>query len=386
MLQSRLDNAAHPVRQAEVSEKAVKDKYVFIAPWRVQAGTGVNNVMVGLSDAMRGEYEPIIVVTDWSEAVAGQISVKMPEPRLPIRNFLGFVLRLVPNSIRLWRLTRGAAVVNAHYFGTSIVPLVWLRKLRLAPKLIFSVHGADVTAALQAGWLEKKLYRWIYGSADVIIACSDALGKLVSEVSPGSNVKTVWNGVIGPPAQVGHRPMAPPYLVSVAAFVPKKAHDVVLRAFREIYQGFPDLRLVMIGSDGPERNRVGELIVDLGLETRVDVHVDVPHEEVWTWVRHAECFVHAPWEEPFGIAILEAALVRTPVVVTAVGGVPEFLRDGVDGLTCEPGRPDQLSEKVRNVLTHRQQAERRAMAFYEKALKFTWSAAWEKYKGVSGLG
>ncbi len=362
-----------------------RPKYVFLLPWPVKPGTGVNNVVVGLRSAMSHAYEPEIVVTGWHEPYERQISLKMPGASLPIRNLVGFFAYFVPNMVRLRTIMRGAVAANPHFFGPEILPLAVLRRLGLVPRLILSVHGADVTQALQSSGIERKLYSWIYKTADVVIACSHALASDVRRVSPQANVKAIWNGISSPPQPRPQSPLKSCYIVSVAGFVKKKGHDVLLDAFAQLANTFPDLKLVLIGGDGPERGNVAAQIGRMGLQTRVEMLVDLPHEEVWHWVRHAECFALASREEPFGIAILEAALVHTPVIATAVGGVPEFLTDKVQGLLCRPEQPSELAAAITETLMDKTSARRRADNFYEHARKFTWQAAWEQYQSAGGL-
>lgn len=345
----------------------------------------MNNVMIGLSEAMGDHYNPTVVITGWSQPLPGQLSVKLPAPQLPIRNLLGFFLRFLPNLVRLRRLVRNAVAVNPHFFGPEILPLVVLRKLGLAPKLILSVHGADVRHAMQATGIERRLFSLIYRSADLVIACSRSLASDVISVSPRARVTAVLNGTSPVPETSAERPIPEPYLISVAGFVKKKGHDVLLQAFEEVARRFPRLKLVLIGGNGPERDNIAGYIRDRGLQSKVEMLVDLPQEQVWSWVKHAECFVLASREEPFGIAILEAALVRTPVVTTAVGGIPEFLTSGVHGLTCPPDQPAELARTIIETLSDKSSARARSDTFYSHARTFTWDSAWQQYKRLLGL-
>ncbi len=335
---------------------------------------------------MRGDYQPAIVVTGWQEPLPGQQWLKLPEPTFGLRSLLGFFVKLIPNLLRLRETAQGAIAANPHYFGLEVLPLAVLRRLGILPKLILSVHGADVSSIRASSWRARKIYARICRSADVVVACSQALAAEVKQLSPQANVVSVWNGISSRPLDLGKRPLRAPYLLSVASFVKKKGHDVLLRAFRSIAPEFPELRLVLIGGSGPELQALKALLEELGLHDRVEFLVDVPHDQVWNWMGHAECFVHAAREEPFGIAVLEAALVKTPVVATAVGGVTEYLMNEVDGLSCAPDDPERFALLIRRALTDKAAARRRADAFFDKAESFTWDAAWAGYKKAAGLG
>jgi len=362
-----------------------KPKYVFLLPWPLAPGGGVNHVLLGLSDAMHGRYSPVVVVTGWNRPPSGQIWLKLPAFQLPLRNVAGFVIRFVPSLVRLRAITRRAVAVNPHFADTEILPLVVLRKLRLCPKLILSVHGADMSDPLNASGWKRALYAWIFSSADLVVACSNALAVSVRQVSPTAKVVCAWNAAPLPPKIPDQRPIESPYVVCVAAFVKKKGHDVLLQAFLRIARERPGLRLVLIGGEGPERQAVVSTIDTLGLAQVVDLMVDVPHDEVWGWVRHAECLVLPSRAEGFPLALLEAALVRTPVVATRVGGVPEFLTDKVHGLLCEPDRPDQIADAILATLSDSMAAGKRAQALDVRARELTWDRTLERYRSEAGL-
>jgi glycosyltransferase involved in cell wall biosynthesis len=368
-----------------IASSGPKSKYVFLSPWPVKPGSGVNAVILGLVEAMRKRYDPVVVVTGWSSPAAGHIQVKLPDFAYPLRNAAAFAIRFVPNMFRLRRIARSAVAINPHFVGLELLPLLALRKLGLCPKVILSVHGADMSTAMLASGVKAALYRWLLAAADLVVACSTSLASVVRTVSPRANVVAIWNAVARPPELSQVRPINVPYLVCVAGFVVKKAHDILLPAFREILLQHSDLQLVLIGNDGPNRLSVLALIEHLQLSDKVTVMSNLPNHQVLWWVRHAECLVLPSREEPFGIALLEAAVLGTPVVATRVGGVPEFVTDGVHGLLCEPERTDQLASAVFATLSDPEKTRMRARAFQGRALDLTWDRAFAEYRAKADL-
>jgi glycosyltransferase involved in cell wall biosynthesis len=358
---------------------------VFLVPWVLAPGSGVNAVVLGLAAAMRERYEPVIVITGWDAPPAGQVWLKLPFPAFGVRTMLGFLLRLGPNLVRLRRITRGAVAVNPHFVGLELLPLVLLRRLRLCPKLILSVHGADMSEAVKSSGWTRALFAWMLSSADLVVACSRALAAQVELFGPTARVAAVWNAVAADSELPPVRPVDNRYVICVAHFVAKKAHDVLLRAFQLIEQERPDLRLVLIGGDGPERQAVMSLIDSLGLAGKVDFMLNVAHAETLRWIQHAECLILPSRDEPFGIVLLEAALARVPVVATRVGGVPEFVSDKIHGLLCEPDRPDEIAQAVLTTLSDRASTQRRTRTFYEHAQRFTWERAFARYRSKAAL-
>jgi len=362
-----------------------KPRYIFIAPWPITPGTGVNEVILNLRETMKPAYDATIAVPSGRPAPPDQVPLKLPGLGYSWRSNLGFIALLPLTLFRLRSFVRGAIAVNPHFPDLEIFAFALLRRMRLGPKLILSVHGNDVTGALASAGVKRLLYRWLYASADVVIACSGALASKVRTLSPRARAAAVWNGVTHPGPVSEQRPLAAPYLVCVAGFVPKKAHQVLLSAYRQVLAARPDLHLVLIGNPGPENAPVAAALEAWGLEDKTEVLINLPHDQVWRWVKHAACFVLPSRDEPFGIAILEAALMRTPVVATRVGGIPEFLEDGVHGLLCEPDRPDELAAQILATLADPAAARDRAATFYERAASLTWERAFAGYRSKAAL-
>lgn len=366
--------------------KSQARRYLFVLPWAKVSGSGVNAVVCGLWDAMTPDYQPEILVTGWTRPPADHHWLKLYSMEGGPRERIVFLLKLPLTLFRLWRLIRGAVAVNSHFPALECLALAILRRLHLSPPLIFSVHGMDVHSALQSSGLARVFYRWMFASADLVVACSAALGGSLTALGVKSEV--VWNGTSPPPAVIGDRHVPGPYIVCVAAYVKKKAQSVLLDAFAEVSRHYPAVRLICIGGEAAgesERPLLAAQAERLGISSKIDMLVDVPHEQIWRWIKYAECLVLPSREEPFGIVLLEAGQLKVPVVATRVGGIPEFLTNGVHGLLCEPDRPDLLAEAILSVLTQPEIAHQRAEAFCRVASQLTWERAWHRYQQLANL-
>ena len=76
----------------------------------------------------------------------------------------------------------------------------------------------------------------------------------------------------------------------------------------------------------------------------------------------AHIFALASLSEPLGVAIMEAMAMRVPVVVTAAGGVPELVDDGIDGVLVPPNQPQMLAEQIAALARDPQRARRLSAA------------------------
>ena len=124
----------------------------------------------------------------------------------------------------------------------------------------------------------------------------------------------------------------------------QKALTVALDAVAEL----PDARLVLIG-DGPERARLERHARERGLNGRVEFRGALPRDEVLGVLGTATAAVLSSDWENLPHAAVEALAVGTPVVATSVGGVPEVVRDGVNGLLVAPGSAGALAAALARV-------------------------------------
>jgi glycosyltransferase involved in cell wall biosynthesis len=180
---------------------------------------------------------------------------------------------------------------------------------------------------------------------DGAIANSEALREAWAAASPdiASKIRVVENGVRVPvqEADSGHGSAV---VVSVANLTPHKGHATLLRALAQLKQ--LEWRLLLAG-DGPERLSIEKLARDYGISSRVELLGVV--SDVSAVFRQADLAVLASDTEGLPNAVLEAMAHGVPVVVTAVGGVPELLGSGAG--TVVPVRDSSaLGEAIRTYL------------------------------------
>jgi glycosyltransferase involved in cell wall biosynthesis len=138
---------------------------------------------------------------------------------------------------------------------------------------------------------------------------------------------------------------ARPALVFAGRLTPAKDLGVLLRALAEV----PEATLTLVG-DGAERAPLEALAAQLGLERRVRFLGARPRAEVLGLMAAADAVVLTSAWENFPHGLVEALAMGTPVVATRVGGVPEIVADGENGLLAEPGNPQAFAAAVDRVL------------------------------------
>jgi glycosyltransferase involved in cell wall biosynthesis len=123
-----------------------------------------------------------------------------------------------------------------------------------------------------------------------------------------------------------------PTFVFAGRFVAAKNLPLVIAALRYA----EGARLVLLG-DGPEAAVVAAAVARSRMGGRIDVRGAVPRADAVEWMRAADAVVLSSDWENFPHAAVEALAAGTPVIATAVGGVPEIIQSGVNGLLVPRG-------------------------------------------------
>lgn len=136
-------------------------------------------------------------------------------------------------------------------------------------------------------------------------------------------------------------------LVVVARLRPEKDHATLLDAFAVVSRAFPQATLTIAGG-GPLAGAVADRVRALGLEDRVTL---VGHrDDVGPLLREHGVFVLASRSEAFPNSVIEAMATGLPVIATAVGGIPELIEHGRNGILVRPGEPLELARAITDLL------------------------------------
>ncbi len=129
-----------------------------------------------------------------------------------------------------------------------------------------------------------------------------------------------------------------------------KGHQDLMQAIRLLRDQGIDVRLDIAGEDDDGgsgyRKALEQRIDELGLQDHVSLLGAISAEDVRRFLLSAHVFALASWHEPLGVAYMEAMSCEVPTIGTKAGGVPELIRDGLDGLMVEPKSPDALANAI----------------------------------------
>jgi glycosyltransferase involved in cell wall biosynthesis len=341
-------------------------KTLFVVP-RDEPFGGVASVVGNLARHLQYQGHEVSFLfpgqTIWRKAKLTQWGFPGAELRMPPppRTYRGDGLRtfvwLFPQTMYQLMKFIGQGriqIVNIHYPISPFFCLALCRTL-LSIKLVTSIHGTDIFPGGRPRRTYSFALKFLLRRSDVIVANSHAFCRDFLNVFPHLREKMTvihnsvnvaeLNGLMRNKADGVHRR----YVLCVAAHNEKKAIDVLIQAVARLAPEDPSLKLVLVG-DGPLRKSLEELAGALGVRERIEFLGAQGRAEVVELLHGCEVFVLPSRSEPFGIALVEALACRKPVVATRVGGIPEIIEDGRNGLLVEPDNSGALAEALMRVL------------------------------------
>ncbi|HKI57035.1 MAG TPA: N-acetyl-alpha-D-glucosaminyl L-malate synthase BshA [Trueperaceae bacterium] len=327
-------------------------------------GSGVAATELGLSFARAGHGVHF---------VADRVPFRLTEPDTPNVYFhqvesmtyplFDAPLTTLAEASRLAEVVEevGIDVVHAHYAVPHATAAILARDMVRGghrPVVVTTLHGTDVTlVGLDRAYLRTTQYSIEH--SDLVLAVSRYLADYTNrEMGVRAPIRVIPNAVDherfrpAEPAAAAERRrrFAHPdekLLVHISNFRPVKRVEDVVRVFERVSARI-GARLLMVG-DGPDRPAAVALAAELGLTGRVSFLGSFPRIEDVLAV--SDLFLLPSVKESFGLSALEAMASGVPVIASRIGGLPEVVEDGVDGILCPPGEVEAMAEAALSLLT-----------------------------------
>jgi glycosyltransferase involved in cell wall biosynthesis len=166
---------------------------------------------------------------------------------------------------------------------------------------------------------------------------------------------------------------------TIANYSPKKDYPNLLHAARRLADGEIPVRFIVVGQ-GPLEREVRELRDQLGL--RAQVELLGYRDDAVRMMAGCDLFVLASRFEGLPVAIMEALVLGLPVVATTVGGIPEAVRHGVEGMLVPARRPDLLADAIEQLVLDADRRETMATAAAARGEHFDISRAVRRCEAI----
>ncbi|MDZ7617028.1 MAG: glycosyltransferase family 4 protein [Patescibacteria group bacterium] len=259
-----------------------------------------------------------------------------------------FDLQPVAELVRIVR-REGYQLIHAHTPRSAMVAGI-VSKLTGVP-MVSHVHSPvarDTTYGVR-NWLNAMVERLSTRRASAMVAVSESLGGyLSSRKHAWGKVTVVPNGVPAATRPMEDREVPATWTLGVVAlFRPRKGLEVLLHSLAKLRALGFSVRLRAVGRF--ETQEYEARIKALAHELKVDQFID--------WVGFTErvdeelarmdlMILPSLFGEGMPMVVLEAMAAGVPVVATRVEGIPEAIRDGIDGVIAEPNNADDLARAI----------------------------------------
>lgn len=298
---------------------------------------------------------------------------------------------LLAELLAMRRIVRRERIdlIHAHWFIPQGLVAV-LGTFAGARPIVMTAHAGDVFATRD--WLRRRLLRHAATRTQAATAVSGPLARAFEGLT-GIRPDIIPMGVDVArfrPAHRDDRGQTGPHILSVGRLAAKKGLHHLIDALAELSARFPDARLTIVG-DGPIRDELAAQAERLGLSGRVTFLGMIPNADLPGLFARADLFAvpsiidQTGDREGLPVSILEAAASGVPVVASDVGGISDFVEDGVTGLLVPPGDPSALAGAMARLLGDRDLSRdiaTRARTRVEGG--FTWDSVSARFDAIYG--
>ena len=282
-------------------------------------------------------------------------------------------------ALRLGRWDFSSGIYALFYFGEALILGDWMRQhdhrhlhihfcgpvatvgmlasMAWGFPYSLTVHGPDEFYDVEKFYLRQKVER-----AQLILCISDfCRSQLMRIVAPEhwDKMHVVRLGVdlqVFVPVQRKPKVSEALEIVCVGRLVPSKGQLILLRACELlIAQGY-SLRVRIVGA-GPDRKELEAFAQRKGIEAVFEGARS--HDEIRHFLGQAEVFVLSSFAEGLPVALMEAMAMEIPCVSTYIAGIPELIRDGLDGLLVPASSTEELALALKRL--HEDPLLRRSM-------------------------
>jgi glycosyltransferase involved in cell wall biosynthesis len=319
---------------------------------------------------------------DDDEVQAKLISIDpMFPPGLRWLDRIPLLRTIVREPFYLWALWRGlkdsdiAHIFSASYWSFMVAPMpAWLIARVRGKKTLIHYHSGEARDHLRRFRTARPVLR----KADRLVVPSEFLVDVFREFD--LKAEAVPNIVdLGQFSFRARNPLRP-HLVCTRGFHTYYSIDVVVRAFADVVQVFPDAKLDLVGG-GPEETKIRRLVRELKL-SGVNFCGTASRREIGGYYDQADIFINASRLDNMPVSILEAFASGTPVVSTAPEGMSYLVDHERTGLLSPVGDSPALAQNVIRLLGDSSFASKLISNAHEESRRYSWPVVREQWLNV----
>lgn len=253
-------------------------------------------------------------------------------------------------------------VTYVHYASHNALPLIVLKKIRKKTRIFTNVHGSDVVPEVKSQEKYQPYVNQLLQLSDKVITPSSYYKNLIIKKYGlnGAKVFVFPSGGVNNHVFYRDENMKDTleelgldqdykYIGFVGRLDVGKGWEVALKAIKKVKDlGFLKNRRLIVVGKGAQQQRYEELVQELDLQSDIVYFPLLPQKQLNQIYNCLElfCFPTTREGESLGLVGLEAMACGIPVIGSRIGGLLDYMQDGVNGYLFEPGSDEDLKQKL----------------------------------------
>ncbi|MCW3117441.1 MAG: hypothetical protein JWM28_1523, partial [Chitinophagaceae bacterium] len=216
-------------------------------------------------------------------------------------------------------------------------------------KTIMHMHGSTFRVFYEKAGIFRSVIRRLLKCNDLVICLSPQWFDFFSNLIPAAKLRIVNNPVPAPAMNISRQQNGVVKFLFLGRIGNRKGIFDLLKAMSLLN---PELRRsanLTIGGNG-EVQKLQELIKSLALQDCVNYAGWVDGQLKTELLAAADVYILPSYNEGLPVSILEAMAYGLPIISTPIGGIPEVVKEGINGFLVEPGNIQQIIDKIEKMI------------------------------------
>ncbi|HOM66397.1 MAG TPA: glycosyltransferase family 4 protein [Ignavibacteriales bacterium] len=221
----------------------------------------------------------------------------------------------------------------------------------LKKKIIITYHGGGLDEFINK-YKTKVMY--YLNKADIITVPSKYLQNILNDNSIKS--KYLPNIIRDDNVYFKKRDILKPNLIVTRTLDEVYNIPLVIMTFKDLKKVVPDAKLKIVG-DGKLKNEIFELVKKENIDD-IEFVGRVPNSKIGEILNTSDIFINPSNKDNMPLSLFEALACGLAVISTNVGGIPDYITDGINGFLIEPNNKEQLTNKILYVLNNQAEVQK----------------------------
>lgn len=223
-------------------------------------------------------------------------------------------------------------------------------------KIILHIHGGEFNLFYDRSSINKYLITTTLNTVDMIIIISSRLSSDIKEKTKNKNIKILFNSIntlkFSSQSNNIRKSKATNNVIYLSKLSSKKGIFDLLSAIPLVINKRSSAKFIICGNGMLDECR--RICEEKDISHSVEICGWVSGQEKIKLICNADVFVLPSYCECFPVAIIEAMAAGLPIISTCVGGIPDIIKDGLNGYLIQPGDIESLANKILILLENRQ--------------------------------